>query len=134
MLNALRKMPIPVPALAPDIPVQFIHEDDVGQAFQHCIVGDGPPGAYNIAADGVMTGADVLRELGMTPVSVPGGIVHAAAGAIASLPNIPGMPPMADWVEAASHPAIMDTTKAKTKLGWKPKYDAAEALRATLPS
>jgi nucleoside-diphosphate-sugar epimerase len=66
-------------------------------------------------------------------VSVPGGIVHAAAGAIASLPKLPGMPPAAEWVEAASHPAIMDTTKAKTKLGWKPRYSGIESLRATLP-
>jgi len=28
----------------------------------------------------------------------------------------------------------MDTTKAKTELGWKPRYDAVEALRGTLPA
>jgi len=39
----------------------------------------------------------------------------------------------ADWVEALSHPAIMDTTKAKEELGWRPKYTALEALRETLP-
>jgi len=133
LLAALSSVPIPIPALAPDVPVQFIHEDDVGQAFLQCIVGAGPPGAYNIAADGVLNGADITRELGLTPVPVPGGVVHRAAGAIAGLPKLPGMPPAAEWVEAASHPAIMDTTKAKSKLGWKPRYDAVEALRATLP-
>jgi nucleoside-diphosphate-sugar epimerase len=43
------------------------------------------------------------------------------------------VPPAADWVEAVSHPAIMDTTKARDELGWQPRYSAAEALRATLP-
>ena len=133
LLGALSSVPIPIPALAPDVPVQFIHEDDVGQAFLQCIVGAGPPGAYNIAADGVVTGAEIARELGLAPVSVPGGLVHAAAGAIAGLPKIPGMPPAAEWVEAASHPAIMDTSKAKSKLGWKPRYSGIESLRATLP-
>jgi len=35
-------------------------------------------------------------------------------------------------VEAASHPAIMDTTKAKRDLGWVPRFTALEALRDTL--
>jgi nucleoside-diphosphate-sugar epimerase len=35
-------------------------------------------------------------------------------------------------VEALSHPAIMDTTKAKTALGWKPRHSALESLRATV--
>jgi nucleoside-diphosphate-sugar epimerase len=35
-------------------------------------------------------------------------------------------------VEAASHPAIMDTTKAKRDLGWTPRFTALEALRDTL--
>ena len=41
-------------------------------------------------------------------------------------------PPAAEWVEAASHPAIMDTTKAKRELGWEPRYTGLEALRETI--
>jgi nucleoside-diphosphate-sugar epimerase len=37
-------------------------------------------------------------------------------------------------VEAAGHPAIMDTTKAREELGWRPRYTGLEALRATLRS
>ena len=72
-------MPLVVPA--PDVPVQFIHEEDVGQALLRCALGDGPPGAYNIAGDGVLSGADVARELGLTPVPIPGRLAHAAARA-----------------------------------------------------
>ena len=131
--DAMRALPVPIPAPAPDVPVQLIHEDDVGQAFQRCIVGAGPPGAYNIAADDILTGAEIARELGLAPLPVPSGIVHRAAGAIAALPDLPGMPPAAQWIEAASHPAIMDTSKAKSELGWKPRYSAVDSLRATLP-
>ena len=74
-----------------------------------------PPGAYNIAADDVVTGVDVARELGLRAVRVPGRPVAAAARAVAKLPFLPSA---AQWVEAMSHPAIMDTTKAKTQLGW----------------
>jgi len=130
LLSIVRRIPVPVPAPTPEVPVQFIHEEDVGQALQLCIVAEGPPGAYNIAADGVLTGGDIARELGLTPLPVPSKVVHAAAGAAAKVPKLP---PAAGWVEAASHPAIMDTSRARNTLGWKPKYSALEAVRDTLP-
>jgi nucleoside-diphosphate-sugar epimerase len=134
LLEAVSRLPVPILAITPDAPVQFIHEDDVGQALLKCVVGAGPPGAYNIAGDGVLTGSDVARELGLTPISIPAKALHAVAGAAASLPKPSFAPPAVDWVEAVSHPAIMDTSKARKELGWTPKYSALEALRATLPS
>jgi nucleoside-diphosphate-sugar epimerase len=35
-------------------------------------------------------------------------------------------------VEAASHPAIVNTTRAKKELGWAPCFTALEALRDTV--
>ena len=125
----LGHMPVPLPVLAPKLPVQFIHEEDVGRALLLCIVGAGPPGAYNIAGDGVLTGDEVAREMGFTPLPVPAGGVQAWARAVAGLPFTP---PAAGWVEAASHPAIMDAGRAKRELGWKPRYTGVEALRDTL--
>ncbi|HSC03590.1 MAG TPA: NAD-dependent epimerase/dehydratase family protein [Solirubrobacteraceae bacterium] len=133
MLELAKRLGVPLPVPAPDLPMQFIHEDDVGQALLACVVGAGAPGAYNIAADGVLTAADVVRELGLTPVPVPAELASGAARAAASLPALPFLPPVAEWVEAAAHPAIMDTTKAKRELGWQPKHSALEALRDTLP-
>src|SRR5690348_11934158 len=133
LLEVVSRLPVPILAITPDAPVQFIHEDDVGQALLKCVVAAGPPGAYNIAGDGVLTGSDIARELGLTPISIPARALHAAAGAAASLPKPSFTPPAADWVEAVSHPAIMDTSKARKQLRWKPKYTALEALRATLP-
>ena len=118
----LGRMPVP-------LPVQFIHEADVGRALLLCIVGAGPPGAYNITGDGVMDGAEVARELGFTPVPIPAGAVRPWARALAGLPSLP---PAAAWIEAASHPAIMDAGRAKAELGWKPRYSSLEALRDTL--
>ena len=131
-LDLAGRLPVPLPVPAPDLPMQFIHEDDVGEALLKCVVADGPPGAYNIAGDGTVTAADVVRELGLNPITVPAGISQGAARAAASVPLPSFAPPMAEWVEAASHPAIMDTTKAKRELGWQPQYTGLEALRETL--
>lgn len=46
--------------------------------------------------------------------------------------EVPFLPPTAEWVQAFSRPAIMDTGKAKEVLGWRPRYTAAEALRTML--
>jgi nucleoside-diphosphate-sugar epimerase len=127
--SGIRRLRV-VPAVAPDLPMQLIHQDDVAAALQLCVDAAGPPGAYNIAADDIVNGSDVLRELGFLPLAVPGKPVAAVARAISSLPFLPsGM----QWVEAMSHPAIMDTTKARTELGWAPKHSALESLRASLP-
>lgn len=123
------RLPLPVPALVPPLPVQFVHEQDVGDALRLCVVGAGPPGTYNIAGEGVLTAIDVARELGFLPVSVPRGPVQAAARLVAGLPLAP---PQVGWAEAISQPAIMDAGKARRELGWTPRWSGLEALRDTL--
>jgi nucleoside-diphosphate-sugar epimerase len=126
-------LPVRVPMPAPDLPLQLIHEEDVGQALLLCVLGAGPPGVYNIAADGTVTAADVLRELGLRPLPVPSRVVQIGARALSRLPAPRFAPPALEWIEAASHPAIMDTAKARRELGWAPRHSALDALRSTIP-
>ena len=120
------RAPVPVPVAAPDLPLQLVHEQDVGSALLLCAVGAGPPGAYNIAGDGIVTPADIIRELGLFPVPLPAGPAQAAARLLTALPALPGV---AGWAEAVSRPAIMNTTRAKDLLGWSPRFTALQALR-----
>ena len=128
-LRSLGRSPVPLPVPAPDFPLQVVHEDDLGAVFAECALGDAPAGAYNAAADGVLTGPNVARELGLRPVVVPARVTQALARGAAALPLFP---PGLEWVEAAAHPAIMDTTKAKRELGWAPRHSALDTLRITL--
>jgi hypothetical protein len=68
---------LPLPVITLPVPIQFIHEEDVGQALLLCIVGVGAPGLYNITGDGVLSGAQVLRELGLTPIPTPAQLLRA---------------------------------------------------------
>jgi nucleoside-diphosphate-sugar epimerase len=120
---------VPLPVVALPVPVQFIHEEDVGQAFLLCIVGAGAPGVYNITGDGVLSGAQLVRELGLTPIPAPARLVRAAARGVAA---VPFAPPFTEWAEAFTHPAIMNSSKARQELGWRPRYSSLEALRDTL--
>ena len=65
--SGIRRLRV-VPAVVPDLPMQLIHQNDVAEALRLCVIGAGPPGAYNIAADDIVNGADVLRELGIPAV------------------------------------------------------------------
>ena len=123
------QLPVRVPVLVPALPLQLVHEEDMGQALLLCVLAAGPPGAYNIAADGILTAADIARVVGMLPLPLPPRPAQLAALAVAALPFLP---PVVQWVEAASHPAIMDTTRAKRELGWAPRFTALDALRDTL--
>jgi nucleoside-diphosphate-sugar epimerase len=128
-LRQRTRLPFPVPVVVPDLPIQLVHEADVGRALLQCVVAAGPPGAYNIAADDVLSSLDVARELGFRPIPVPAAPARATARLVSRLPRLPAS---AQWVEAASHPAVMDTTRARTVLDWSPRFSAREALRAAL--
>jgi nucleoside-diphosphate-sugar epimerase len=121
-----------LPILTMDLELQVIHEEDVGRAFLQCIVGAGPPGAYNIAADGVLRASDVVRQLGLHPISIGGGLLRGAARAVARIPTPRPLPPITSWAEAIGHPVIVDTTKAKRELRWEPRWSAEAALRDTI--
>jgi nucleoside-diphosphate-sugar epimerase len=123
--RGVRALPMPVP----DLPLQLIHEDDVGQALLQCVVAAGPPGAYNIAADDVLTLRQVARELGVVAFPVPAAPVRLGARLVAHLPLLPQK---AQWVEALSQPAIMDTSRARSELRWTPRFTALESLQASL--
>ena len=126
---ARRRLPVRLPVLTPDLPIQLIHEQDVGRALLLCAVGAGAPGAYNIAADDVLTLSQVAAELGLLPIPTPAGPAHALARLASRLPFLPAS---AQWVEAASHPAVMDTSRARSVLGWQPLVSARQALRDSL--
>jgi nucleoside-diphosphate-sugar epimerase len=77
----------------------------------------------------VVTADEVARELGLAPLPVPSAVAQTAARAVARMPFAPAV---AEWAEAASHPAIMDASKAKHELGWSPRYSSLEALHEAL--
>jgi nucleoside-diphosphate-sugar epimerase len=115
-------------APAPPVPLQFVHEDDVAQALVAAALGEGPPGTYNLAGDGALEGPDVLRMAGLRRLPLPRGATRTAVRALASAPPVL---PALGWAEVMTAPLILDTTRARTRLGWTPRYSSAEALAAT---
>jgi nucleoside-diphosphate-sugar epimerase len=110
----------------PGSPLQLVHHDDVASAIAAAATGRGEPGAYNLAGDGAVTFGDVATALDARPVPVPRSAAVLASGVVARLP---WMPAMAEWIHVARTPVLMDTTKAKTVLGWTPRHTTPETLQ-----
>ncbi|MGB7142617.1 NAD-dependent epimerase/dehydratase family protein [Mycobacterium sp.] len=111
----------------PGTPMQLIHHDDVAAAIALTASTSAPAGIYNIAGDGEVSLSDVAMALGARPVRVPAVTATIASAVVARLPFLPSS---TEWLHATRTSVVMDIGKAKSVLGWAPRYTAAETLQA----
>ncbi|MCI4063681.1 NAD-dependent epimerase/dehydratase family protein [Micromonospora sp. R77] len=105
--------------------MQAVHADDVADAYAKAVLGEAR-GAFNVAADPVLTPELVARHFhGWTvPVAAPVLRVAAALTWRARL-----QPVDAGWVELGLNAPLMSSARAETELGWTPRIDALTALK-----
>jgi UDP-glucose 4-epimerase len=77
----------------------------------------------------VISFGDLAAALGWYSVPVPSVALEVAAEVLA---RVPFAPPQFQWINAARVPVIMDTHKAREKLGWEPVFDTRETLLETV--
>lgn len=121
----VRRQLLPFVPRLPGLRFQVVHGPDAGEAFHLAIVDESARGAYNVAADPVLDAGELGRVLGARPVSLPTWPVRLAADLTWRLrlqPTDPG------WVDALLSLPVMDTTRARTELGWKARTSSGDAL------
>ncbi|MEV0587244.1 NAD-dependent epimerase/dehydratase family protein [Nonomuraea sp. NPDC050310] len=115
-----------VPVL-PDIPglrVQAVHADDVAEAYRLAL-GSDVRGAFNLAADPVLTPADLAEILGAKLVPLPAWAARqgvAAAWRARLVPASPGM------FEMLMNIPVMSITRAHDELGWRARRSSMETV------
>ena len=117
--------------LVPDVDrlrFQAVHSLDVGDAYRLAATGDAR-GAFNLAAEPVLDPAELGRLLRARRVRVPAAALRAAAALTWRLRLQPAPP---GWVDLALGVPLMDTTRAHSQLGWRPRRSAGEALQELL--
>jgi UDP-glucose 4-epimerase len=115
----------------PDLPglrFQALHTSDASQAYRLAALSEAR-GAFNIAAEPVVDAAVLADCLGARIIRVPLGPVRAALWLAWHLHLVPASPYLFDGFMRLP---IMDTTRARTELGWYPRYSAREAIEELL--
>jgi nucleoside-diphosphate-sugar epimerase len=116
---------IPVVPAHDRLVFQAVHSYDAGDAYRLAVVNEEARGAFNIAADPVLDPDELASALGARTVRLPGGLLRGGAALSYRLRLQPSEP---GWVDMAFAVPVMDTTRARTELGWQPKRSAVEAL------
>lgn len=119
---------IPVLPLPRDMVLQFVHSDDVARALV-LILERRPHGAVNLVSEPVITPRGFAEVLGAKHVAVPPVVLRHLANLTWHLrlqPTPPG------WVDLALTSPLLDAARARTELGWQPRFDAEETLRTVV--
>jgi nucleoside-diphosphate-sugar epimerase len=111
---------LPVLPLDRRLAIPVVHADDVADAVAR-VLDRGAAGAFNLAADPPLTAADIARVLGARLVHVPSALVRPAMSAAWHL-RLQQVD--TGWLDMAFALPLLDTTRARTELGWKPTKDA----------
>lgn len=116
---------LPVPA---GLRFQAVHSDDLAQAVRLALLSDAR-GAFNVAADPVIDAQQLGMIMRTRTVPVPAAAARAGLGAAWWLHLAP-----ADHELLALFLSLptLDSTRARTELGWTPQHTGADALREVM--
>ncbi len=111
---------------APDL--QFVHEDDLVEALVRLLDGR-HGGAFNIAADGVMTLREAAEAIGLPVRRVPRRLYWALVTLLWRL-RLSEAPP--GYLHFVENPWIVSNDKLKSTLGWEPRHSSRETFELTM--
>ena len=108
--------------------MQFVHEDDVAEAFARAVVAD-LPGTYNLAPDDHTFWEDFLEIVGAGGApTVPVWLARAIMGVRWRYLGTTTHP---SWLMATLGSSVVGNAKMKAT-GWRPRYNSTGALKTAL--
>jgi UDP-glucose 4-epimerase len=115
---------IPVVPEIPRLRFQAVHSLDVGEAYSLAVKSD-VHGAFNLAAEPVLDPAVLARLLWARTIRVPARLVRSAAWLSWRLHV---QPTPEGWLDLALAAPLLDSSRARTELGWEPRNRADETF------
>ncbi|BBX67136.1 NAD-dependent epimerase/dehydratase family protein [Mycolicibacterium psychrotolerans] len=115
---------LPVLPLDRRLCIPLVHADDVAAAVVRAIERRAT-GAFNLAAEPPVTRTEVAKVLGSFPVHVPSRVL----GALVDLSWRMRLQPIdRGWLDLAFSVPLLDCGRARTELGWQPRWSSVAAL------
>jgi UDP-glucose 4-epimerase len=112
----------------PDVPIQFVHEDDLLDALWLLLEGR-HAGAFNVAGDGVMTVSETAALAGQPRRRMPARLFRALAAAAWRL-RVSEAPP--GQIHFLANPWIVATDRLEEATGWRPRHTSRETFEITM--
>ncbi|MGC9239523.1 MAG: NAD-dependent epimerase/dehydratase family protein [Acidithiobacillus sp.] len=121
LVNNIATSPFGLRLPDPGLPLQCIHEQDAIGAVLAALTQD-RPGAYNIAAPDPIPWSSIPRRwsLPLSPRQMHE--IHRRLRPLVRAMGDPG------WLLGLEHPLVVDCRKAEAELGWRARYDVAQAI------
>lgn len=120
---------LPILPVPDNLVFQAVHADDVAEAYWR-VVDQRASGAFNIAAEPVLTPQELGRILGAKRIlPIPMALLHAVVD-LTWRARV--QPTDSGWVEMAAGAPIMDTSRAERILAWEPKVSSIDAVKELL--
>src|SRR2546423_4110563 len=124
IVRAWMKQPFFADFGLPDQQVQYVHEDDVGQALIR-LLDCRHEGAFNLAGDGTMTWRECSEMIGMPVRRVPSRLYWKFGDLMWRL-RLSETP--AGNLHFIIHPWVVSTEKLKETAGWSPRHTTRETF------
>lgn len=126
LLQAVRPPLVPMPD---GLRSQAVHARDVAAAYAEAVL-RGARGAFNVAADDVLDREAIAaviskRSGGRSSIPLP---MKSVRPLVTALHRARILPMDEGWLDMGAHVPLMDTSRARTELGWAPTRSGAEAL------
>lgn len=107
-----------------DSPFVFIWTEDLARILYHAAT-DGPPGIFNVAADGQMGLEDLAAAMGKPVRRLPGGVLRTALGLARPLRLSRYGPEQVGFLQ---YRPVLDNTALKTTFGYTPELTARQVF------
>jgi nucleoside-diphosphate-sugar epimerase/1-acyl-sn-glycerol-3-phosphate acyltransferase len=104
--------------------LQFLHEADTERVLERAVLGPAVRGTFNVAGDGVVLLSQAIRIAGRPPLPIPEPLVSVVAELLRRTLDF-----SPEQVRFLQFGRVADTTAAREKLGFTPKWSSLDAFR-----
>jgi nucleoside-diphosphate-sugar epimerase/1-acyl-sn-glycerol-3-phosphate acyltransferase len=104
--------------------LQFLHEADTERVLERAVLGPAVRGTFNVAGDGVVLLSQAIRVAGRPPLPIPEPLVSVVAELLRRTLDF-----SPEQVRFLQFGRVADTTAARERLGFTPKWSSLDAFR-----